>query len=74
MNPVECTLHTNVPSLLIDIVSFESPTVPRQLPMIFVEYSASGTGVKLFVQAPKKNPKTINMIDLVQYVQLVFMK
>ena len=34
MNPIGCSWQTKVPSPSIDIVSFKSPTVPCQIPMI----------------------------------------
>ena len=74
MNPVGYNWQTKVPSPSIVIVSFKSPTVPCQRPTIFVEYSASETGVELFAQDAKQNPKTTTAIALTQGVQLDFMR
>jgi hypothetical protein len=74
MNPIGCTWQTKVPSPLIDIVSFSSPTAPCQRPTIFVEYCASGTSGELFTQDAKQNAKTTTAIVLTQGVQLVFME
>jgi ABC-type sulfate transport system permease subunit len=56
------------------MVSFKSPTVPCQLPTIFVEFSAFETGVELFAQDVKQNPKTTTAIAFTQGVQLDFMR
>lgn len=69
INPVECVWHSNVPSPEIDTVSFSSPTVPCQLPTIFVEYSASGTGAELWVQDKKQTSKTTVASTIAQRVQ-----
>jgi len=37
MKPIGCSLHTKVPSLPRDMVSFEAPTFPCQTPTILVE-------------------------------------
>ncbi len=73
-NPVGCSSHTKEPSPLIDIVSFESPTVPCQSPTILPEYSASGTGAELRVQDAAQNPRTTTAIVPTQGVQLDFTK
>lgn len=44
MNPRGRTSDTNLPSAVNVIVSFASPTVPCQPPMILAGYSASATG------------------------------
>jgi hypothetical protein len=56
------------------MVSFKSPTVPCQLPTIFVEYCASETGAELFAQDVKQDPKATTAIALTQGVQLDIMR
>jgi hypothetical protein len=72
MNPIGRTSQEKVPSSLIDIVSFRSPTVPCQCPTIFVEYAASETGDELFTQTAKDTPMTTTAMALAQSAQLAF--
>jgi hypothetical protein len=74
MNPLRYNWQTKVPSLLIDMVSFKSPTVPCQRPIVFGKYSVRGTGGELFAQDARQNTRTAAAIALTQGVQRVFMR
>ena len=74
MNPVGCSSQTKVPSPLIDMVSFKSPTVPFQRPAILAVYSASDTGRELCAHDAAQIPKTSTASGATQAAQLDFMQ
>ena len=74
MNPICHSWQTKVPSLSIDIISFELPTVPCQPPTIFVAYSVSGTGGDLSAHDHKQHPARSTIIAVIPRMQFEIMK
>ena len=72
INPVWFSWQTNVQSLLRDIVSLESPTVPCQRPTTALEKSAAETGRESFVQATNEATKAMTASARPRAVLLCF--